>query len=168
MSTYTESQLDSFDNPNCLSYIVNLTTALIGKSALDKLKATGGNLAKDGKALYQALLPTLAPKVKAMNSETLGKICSFGTLNGVHPGFDGRCDPPMFINHTGIDHVCDFEFKPRGLEVGRQAIEEIATMVIVCFALDIMFQSEWVKAWDQADDERQMDNLHRNDWKYGM
>jgi hypothetical protein len=168
MSTYIESPLDSFDNPDCLSYIVNLTTTLIGKSALDELKATGGNLAKNGKALRKVLLPILAPKVAKMNSETLGKICSFGTLNGVHPFYDCRTHPPKFINQTGINDVCDFKFKPRSLEVGRQAIEEIATMVIVSFALDIMFQSEWVKAWDKADDEHMEDVRRGRDWKYGL
>ncbi len=41
-------------------------------------------------------------------------------------------------------------------------------MVIVCFALDVMFQAEWLEAWNRADDEHMEDVQHGRDWKYAM
>jgi len=167
MSTHIEKLEEQMDDYNGLVYIVNITVTIIGKSVIDDLKSKG--FGPNGKKLYQALLTILATKVSSMNSETLGKICSFGTLHGVHQdGYDCRCNPPQFINQSGINDVCDFVFKARTLAVGRQALEELSTMVLVSFARDIILQDNWLKAWNEADKEHMEEVIHGHDWKYGL
>lgn len=153
MSTRTAEQIDDRD----FSYVVNLTTALLGKTTLDSLKVLaagkvdGVNQAYD---FYEALVGIIEPKIRPMLGETLGKIAEYGTSDGAHnyvhlPAHN--C--PKFLNRTGCDHINFYHmFKSSDRrDIGRLALEGMAVMVIICIARDIILQDQWKAEWDREE-----------------
>lgn len=147
-----------------VDYIVNLTTSLIGQGSIKEFERQAleeDSVAKADEgigSLYKALRSIVAPKVALMSSETLGKICSFGTERGEDDSvrFCGsRKKQLSFDSWTGLEKVSKFAPKAtqgEGKSLGRSMLEEMAVGVIICFACDIIL-SEPRKQFRQALDE---------------
>lgn len=119
-------------------YIVNLTTAIIGKTVLDEMKARLSH--ETSVEDCRSLTYLIAPQIRKMSSEKLGKICAYGTAEGFHR--DCRLSEINdFISRTGFDDLGGVSF-PSGI-TGRAMIEEIAISVVICIARDILIQEKW-------------------------
>jgi hypothetical protein len=138
-------------------YIVNLTTQLLGKYALDDLKLKFLNNACKPRIFFDLLGGIIRGKIVKMNDETLGRICSYASAEGAHwkmycPGEK----TPKFINCTGLNDVLgDSVGVTFRQQLIGQYLETIAIATIVCIAFDIVFQSKWQKNWEISDKERE-------------
>ena len=115
----------AWENPQ---YIINLTRNLVGEQALFEMGLSEFDW-------FSWLEPTLVPRIRRMNDETLGRICAYGTQQGLHHG--PTCQV-AFLNLTGFRDV-----KPGGFskdKSGRELLEEMAVATIICVATDIVLQ----------------------------
>jgi hypothetical protein len=132
---------------NGQEYIVNLAEHVIGRSVIRELIKEFTSYEDGGYSVFFDLNPdevfytlyfSVKHEVKKMNSETLGRICSFALAEGAD--LSGYWKPNSeFIRSTTIADVHPQEFSSR--MSGRELIEEIAVATIISVAFDIMNQA---------------------------
>ena len=131
-------------------YIVKLTRQLVSKNSLDFI-ARDAKECGDGYnpiRVRSYVMASIMDEIEEMNDSTLGLICSYGTIMGVHsePHPPGAVRP-KFINRTGLGRLLvPFAKTRRTLHVaeyGGGFIENMAVNVIVCIVIDILMQDKW-------------------------
>ena len=128
-------------------YIVNITKNLVGISTLSKIET------RNPRALFLLLETRLTPKLQEMGSDTLGKICAYGTSDGFHNG-GPLAQTVGFMNLTGFKKVRHYDFEHK--KDGHELLVEMAVSTIVCIAFDIIHQFDYVI---DREKEREEDNL---------
>lgn len=120
------------------SYIVNLTKNIIGERALFALSAdpAGGH---NGHALRVFFWERIEKRVSKMSDQSLGHVCTYGGPRGFHMGPAIQTE---FLNMTGYKDVCNWTLDP-SQKNGREILEELAILTIVCVARDIIRQGDW-------------------------
>ena len=136
-------------------YIVNLTENLIGARALQTIARECSKDANPGR-VRSYVMATAMPKIRLMNYDTLGRICSYSTAHGAHVGKHRRLEAkPLHINYTGLADVIadkngyDANFMFEHLQAG-EILHEIALAVIVCVTVDLICQERWESGWKES------------------
>lgn len=124
-----------FDDP---LYIVNLAKQLFGASSFPRLSVDD---AKHPHATYLRFFEKLKDKVRAMNPETLGRICGYGFRKDFSEPIEFQFDSG-FIHKTGLREVHPDPFDN---QTGRELLEAIAIATIVSVACDIVLQPEYLR-----------------------
>lgn len=145
-------------------YIVRLTKQLIGKTALETIIKENKENCNPGR-VRSCVVAVIMNKVEKMNDATLGRICAYASLRGVHcfehPKGTTR---PKFINKTGFRNILvgyynGFMFDH--LDNG-EYLELAAAWVIACVVTDIICQDKWQAEWDSwvmsEDEEKALQN----------
>ena len=145
-------------------YIVNLTENLVGARSLQTIVRECSKDANPGR-IRSYVMASAMTKIREMNYNTLGGICSYSTAHGAHIGKHRRLEEkPLFINYTGLADVIteangyDANFMFEHQRPG-EILHEIALAVIVCVVVDLICQERWEADWKDAvmtaEEERQ-------------
>jgi hypothetical protein len=139
---------NAWDKPE---YIVNLVKNVVGREFLSRLNGEWGE------NLPTMLWRPIEVHVSKMTDETLGRICGYGTSEGIHTtGPLSDVAAGTFLNRTGFKH---FERMNTCFHIhlssGRATLERLAITTIICIARDIVMQEGW-----QADRQAEVDMEH--------
>jgi hypothetical protein len=131
-------------------YIVRLTKQLIGKTALETIIRENSKNCNPS-VIRSYVVAIIMNKIEKMNDATLGRICAYASLRGVHDFKHSKSTArPKFINNTGFQNVLNGYNKSHPfdhLENG-EYLELIAAYVITCVVTDIICQDKWQAEWD--------------------
>lgn len=122
---------------NGQEYIVNLAEQVVGRRVIQELEKQHVN-----DELFTALYAQVKAKVKKMNPNTIGRICTYALAEDADLGWGRNMGNfSGFIRNTTISGVHPQDFSSK--RSGRELIEEIAVTTIVCVIYDIINQSGW-------------------------
>jgi hypothetical protein len=141
--------------PEDFTYIVNVATQIVGQRPLSALGPTIKRA--DLPASVSILGPLLEPRLKEMNDETLGRICSHGNHNGWHCGM-ATTPSPAFINKTGF---CNLLLPGHTIQynrhTGREILEDVALLTLVCIIQDFLRQHDLQMKWQEEYEAHQLE-----------
>src|SRR4051812_45500484 len=85
-------------------YLVNLTNNVAGGHVLIGMRSLRNSPCED---IVRTLGRIIGAGVRDMNAETMGRICAYGSADGIHK-FQPGSPVPEFICGTGLVHMSPF------------------------------------------------------------
>ena len=126
---FSFARSDAWENT---SYILNLTTNVVGKKRLEAYKERE----LSARELHADLREHVGIAVAKMSTTVIAEIAVYGGWHGLHYGPACSAD---FLNMTGWNDVTD-PLVDLTYRDSREMIEELAILTIACVAYDIIRQ----------------------------